>query len=165
MLRRVALLALLLSAAACTGCIWVMVQSSFASTFSLKELLQKNQISGLDCSNSGGASDGISAGGGGFGRVSDDHSFHKGESLGCRISDAQQFDEAKFLQALKESIEKDLGASDAKITSSKNTDATRFLIEYTLGNSIGRVEISGTRAPGNYYSVSAELDEKTGKSQ
>lgn len=164
-LRRAALLALLLLAAVCTACIWLMSQSSFASTFSLKELLQRNQVSGLDCLSSGGAGDGIGVGAGGFGRISEDSSFHKGESFSCRISDAQQFDEAKFIRALKESIEKDLNASDVKIISSKITDATRFSIEYTLADRSGRVQISGTRSPGNYYSLSAELDEKTGKSQ
>lgn len=135
-------------------------QSSFYSTFSLKELVQKNQSSsGLNCSGTGGAGGGgggISSGAGGLGGNS---SFHKGESFACQISDAEQFVEAKFIQALKESVEKDLDASKARITSSKNPDATRFAIEYTVSNTFGRVEISGTRSAG-YYSLLAQLDEK-----
>ena len=161
-LRRFAFLALLLLAAACVGCVWLVVESSFASRFSLSELVQRNQSnSGLDCSSGGG----IGAGTGGVGSSGTQSSFHKGESCSCRISDAQQFDEAKFIQALKESIEKDLGTSGAKITGSQNTDATSFSIEYTHGDGSGRVEISGTRSPG-YYSLSSKVDEKSGgKSQ
>jgi hypothetical protein len=137
-------------------------QSSFYSAFSLKELVQKNQSnSGLNCSGSGGAGGGgggIASGAGGLGGNS---SFHKGESLACQISDAEQFVEAKFIQALKESVEKDLDASKAKITSNKNGDPTHFAIEYTVGNTFGRVEISGTRSAG-YFSLQAQLNEKKG---
>ena len=139
-----------------------VLQSSFYSAFSLKELVQRNQSnSGLNCSGSGdagGGGGGIATGAGGLGGNS---SFHKSEGFACQISDAEQFVEAKFIQALKESVEKDLDASKAKITSSKNPDATRFAIEYTVGNTFGRVEISGTRSAG-YYSLQAQLDEKKG---
>jgi hypothetical protein len=134
-------------------------QSSFSSRFSIQELAQRNQSkNGLTCPGSG-AGGGIGAGGGGFGQK--ESSFHKGESCSCQISDADQFDEAKFLEALKESVEKDLDASKAKITSSKNPEANSFSVEYTLGDTAGRVEISGTRSAG-YYSLQAQLDEKKG---
>ena len=135
-------------------------QSSFSSRFSIQELAQRNQSkNGLTCPGSG-ASGGIGAGGGGgFGQK--ESSFHKGESCSCQISDADQFDEAKFLQALKESVEKDLDASKAKITSSKNPEANSFSVEYTLGDTAGRVEISGTRSAGS-YSLQAQLNEKKG---
>ena len=154
---RVAFVVLCLFAVACMS----VFQSSFYSSFSLKELVQKNQSnSGLNCSGSGGG------GGGGIGAVAGgsggNSSFHKGESLACQISDAEQFVEAKFIQALKESVEKDLDASKAQITSSKNADATSFAIEYTVSNTFGRVEISGTRSAG-YYSLLAQLDEKNTK--
>jgi hypothetical protein len=88
--------------------------------------------------------------------------FHKGESFSCRISDAEQFDEAKFIQVLKESVEKDLETSGAKVVSSKNPDATSFTIEYAQGNTTGRINISGRRNPGNNCHFDADLDEKTG---
>jgi len=154
---RVAFVVLPLLAVACMS----VLQSSFYSAFSLKDLVQRNQSSGLNCSGTGGAGGGgggIATGAGGFGRNS---SFHKSEGLACQISDAEQFDEARFIQALKESVEKDLYASKAKITSSKNPEANSFSVEYTLGDTAGRVEISGTRSAG-YYSLQAQLGEKTG---
>ena len=154
---RVTFAVLPLFAVACMS----VFQSSFYSGFSLKELVQKNQSnSGLNCSGSGGASGGTGGIGSGAGGLGGNSSFHKGESIACQISDAEQFVEAKFIQALKESVEKDLDASKAKITSSKNADATSFAIEYTMSNTFGRVEISGTRSAG-YYSLQAQLDEKT----
>jgi len=155
---RVAFVVLPLLAVACMS----VMQSSFYSAFSLKELVQRNQSSsGLNCSGSGGAGGG---GGGiatGAGGSSGNFNFHKGEGLGCQISDAEQFVEARFIQALKESVEKDLDANKAKITSSKNPEANSFSVEYTLGDTAGRVEISGTRSAG-YYSLQAQLDEKKG---
>jgi hypothetical protein len=136
-------------------------QSSFSSRFSIQELAQRNQSkNGLNCPGSGGGA-GIGSGGGGGSSGQKESSFHKGESCSCQISDADQFDEAKFLQALKESVEKDLDANKAKITSSKNPEANSFSVEYTVGDTAGRVEISGTRSAG-YYSLQAQLDEKTG---
>lgn len=158
-MRRVTRVAFVVLPALAVACMSVF-QSSFSSAFSLRELVQKNQSnSGLNCSGSGGAGGGgggISAGAGGVGGNS---SFHKGESFACQISDAEQFVEAKFIQALKQSVEKDLDASQARIVSNKNEDATRFAIEYTVRNTFGRVEISGTRS-GGFYSLEAQLDEK-----
>ena len=147
-------LVLLLFAAGCMS----MFQSSFASRFSLKELLQRNPTNGLNCAGSGGASGGIGASGGGLG--SGHSNFHRGESVSCLISDAEQFDEAKFIQALRESVEKDLDANHAEITGSKNPDATKFSIEYVAGSTVGSLEISATRSAG-YYSLQAQLNEKT----
>jgi hypothetical protein len=156
MVTSIAFVVLLSLAVAGIACMSVF-QSSFSSKFSLQELVQRNQINnGLNCPGSG-ASGGIGTSGGGFGQK--ESSFHKGESCSCQISDADQFDEAKFIQALKESVEKDLDASKAKITSSKNPDANRFSIEYTLGDTAGRVEISGTRSAAS-YSLQAQLNEK-----
>lgn len=152
---RVAFVVLPLLAVACMS----VLQSSFYSGFSLKEMVQRNQSnSGLNCSGSGagGGGAGISTGAAGFGGGSN---FHKSESFACQISDAEQFVEARFIQALRESVEKDLDASQAKITGSKNPDATSFAIEYVLGSAAGRIEISGTRSAG-YYSLQAQLDEK-----
>ena len=152
---------MLLTVTACIGCT-SLFQSSFSSAFSLKELVQRNQSNtGLNCSGSGGAGGGgagIASGAGGLGGNS---SFSKAEGFTCQISDAAQFNEAKFIQTLKESVEKDLDASQARITSSKNADATRFSIEYTVGKTAGRVEVSGTRS-GGYYSLQSQVGEKKG---
>ena len=159
-MKRIVFVVLLLLAIAGIACMSVW-QSPFSSRFSLQELAQRNQTNnGLNCPGSG-ASSGIGSGAGGFSQKGSSSSFHKGEGCSCQISDAEQFNETKFIQALKESVEKDLDASQAKIISSKNPDATRFAIEYTVGNTFGRVEISGTKSAG-YYSLQAQLDEKTG---
>lgn len=128
--------------------------SSFFSKFSLNELVERNKTSGgLNCS-AGGAGDGIGIGAGGVGK-GPSH-FHKGESFSCQIG--EQFDQGKFIEALKRSVEKDLDASEAKIISSDSPDVTKFYFEYTVAEINGRVEISGTRS-GNYYTVKADLDE------
>ena len=153
----VVLLALTAGGIACTS----LFQSSFYSAFSLKELVQKNQSnSGLNCSGGGAGGGGGGIGAGAVGSHGNG-TFHKGESLACQISDAGQFVEARFIQALKESVEKDLNANQAKITSNTNPDLSRFAIEYTVGSSFGRVEISGARTAG-YYSLAAQVDEKKG---
>ena len=153
----VVLLALTAGGIACMS----LFQSSFYSAFSLKELVQRNQSnSGLNCCGGGAGGGGGGIGSGAVGSHGNG-TFHKGESLACQISDAGQFVEARFIQALKESVEKDLNANQAKITSNTNPDLSRFAIEYTVGSSFGRVEISGIRTAG-YYSLEAQVNEKKG---
>ncbi len=159
--RTIPILVLLLSTTACGACITTVFQSSFSSTFSLAELVKRNQAnSGLNCSAGGGGGDssGIGTVAGGIGGKQS--SYQKGEGFSCQISDEEQFDEARFIQALKESLEKDLQTNDAEITSSKNTHATSFSIEYVAGNTNGKVDISGTRV-GNIYSFEATLAERS----
>jgi hypothetical protein len=150
--------ALMLSA----GCVVYMasLQSSFFSKFSLRELVERNKSHDLNCSAGGG-------GGGGsistFGRK--ESHFQKGESLSCQMGGAAQFDEGEFLQALKQSVEMDLEQSKAKIISSAKIDAQSFYCEYALEDIRGRVEISGRIAPGNYYSLKADLEEKRGEAK
>ena len=162
MLHKVTIPALLLLTVVCGACVTMVFQSSFSSTFSLAELVKKNQAnSGLNCSSGGGGGDssGIGTGAGGIGGTQS--SYQKGEGFSCQISDMNQFDEAKFMQALKQSLEKDLETIDAEITTSKNNDASSFFIEYVLGKTSGRVDISGAKSAG-YYSFDAKVTEKTG---
>jgi hypothetical protein len=102
--------------------------------------------------------------GGGTGTVGRKEShFHKVETFSCQINDdsAEQFDEEGFMAALKQSVETDLNQSNAKIGSNK-LEARSFYFEYTLEDVRGRVEISGRKDIGNYYSLKADVDEKTG---
>jgi hypothetical protein len=135
-------------------------ESSFFSKFSLEELVQRNKtIGGLNCSPTGGGG-GI---GTGIGAIGKDHShFHRDESFSCQIADVEQFDEAKFIHALRESVQKDLDASKAKIVISQNSEATWFYFEYALEEIKGHIKISGTRSLGNFYTLQAELEEKSG---
>ena len=41
--------------------------------------------------------------------------------------------------------------------------ATSFYFEYTMEDTRGKVEVSGRKTPGNYYSLEADLDENTKK--
>jgi hypothetical protein len=138
-------------------------QSPFFFKFSLRELVERNRsLRGLSCS-AGGGGGGIGGGSGGVGRKHS--SFHKGESLTCQLTDVEQFDEAKFIQALKRSVETDLEGCKAKIVKSADVNVTGFDIEYTLEEIRGRVEISGNKDPGNYYSLKADLEEKSGEAK
>ena len=161
MIRKVTIpVLLLLTVVVCGACILMVLQTSFSSMFSLRELVKKNEAnSGLNCSPGGGGSNsGIGTGAGGMGGTQS--SYQKSESFSCQIADADKFDEAKFIQALKQTLEKDLATLDAEITSNKNTDASSFSIEYVLGKTSGRIEISGVKSAG-YYALEAKVAEKT----
>ncbi|HEX6649673.1 MAG TPA: hypothetical protein VF075_09040 [Pyrinomonadaceae bacterium] len=138
------------------GCMTAF-ESRFFDKFSLNELVKRNaSVVGLNCS-SGAGGGGMSMGAGGIGK---DHShFSRTESMGCQIADATQFDESKLIQALKQTIEQDLGASKAEIVKSDSREANSFSLQYTLEKIAGRVEISGTRS-GNFYTLKADLEEK-----
>jgi hypothetical protein len=157
-----AVILLLVLLAGCTA--FSSAESRFFSKFSLRELVQKNKSqSGLNCSNSAGG------GGGGIGSITGigakQSRFHKGESISCAMADAGQFDEGKFIEALKQVVEADLHESNAKIVGSKNPDAASFYFEYTLEEIKGSVKLSGSKVLGNYYSLTANLEEKSGNSK
>lgn len=148
----------LLFGAGC-GAFMYSLQSSFFSKFSLRELVDRNKsIAGLDCASGGGGGSGISVGTGGFGKQGSNSS--KLESLGCQISDAEIFDEAKFIQALELSIEQDLNAEKATIVS-KTVDANSLNIEYSLNDVAGIVKISAKTGPMRFYTLEADLKEKS----
>jgi hypothetical protein len=115
----------LLPVAACTAYM-LSLQSPFFAKFSLRELVERNKSHlGLNCA-AGGGGGGIGTGTGGVGR-GESH-FHKVESFSCQIDSAEQFDEAGFMAALKETVEAELNKSKAKIIGSGNPDATSFYL-------------------------------------
>jgi hypothetical protein len=133
-------------------------QTSFFSKFSMRELVEKNKaLAGLECSAGGG---GGGAGMGGGSGAKEFHS-HKTESFSCQLkaASAEQFDEAGFISALKQDVEKDIIDSGAKVVDSGNFKTNSFYFKYTLENVEGRVEISGKKIE-NYYNLNADLDEK-----
>jgi hypothetical protein len=91
--------------------------------------------------------------------------FRKGESFSCQLTDAEQFDETRFIQALKRSVENDLDDSKAKIVKSVDLDVTGFEIEYSFEDIRGRVAISGKKDPGTYYTLKADLEENRGEAK
>lgn len=157
-----ALLAMVLLGSGCVA-FTSSLQSEFFAKFSLRELVQRtSSISGLNCSAQGGGG-GSAAGIGGFGGRK--ATFHKSEGFSCQMTDDEQFDEANFIQRLKQNVAADLDESKAKILGSNNIGVTGFCFEYALGAIGGRLEISGAKSPGNYYSLKADLDEKTGQAK
>lgn len=157
----ISLLVVVLFDAGCSAYSMYWLQSSFFAKFSLRELVDKNQSSaGLDCSvgPGGGGGGGVSGGTGAVGKQ--ESNFNKFEGIACQISDAELFDEVKFMQALKESIEQDLETDKAKIVT-KNSDATGFELEYTLNETTGTVKISAKKGPMRYYTLEANLREKS----
>jgi hypothetical protein len=91
--------------------------------------------------------------------------FHKIETFSCQIdTSGEQFDEGRFIEALKQSVESDLNQSKAKIDKDKLEERS-FILEYSLQDVSGRVEISGRKAMGNFYTVKADIDEKTGEAK
>ena len=137
-----------------------LFQSEFFSSFSLRGLVDRNESrAGLNCSaGGGGGGGGMRAGVGGVGKK--ESNFSKVESLACQISDAALFDEVKFIEALKRSIEQDLGSNKATIVT-KNSDATSFDLEYALNATTGTVKISTQKGPMNIFTLNADLHEKS----
>jgi hypothetical protein len=139
-------------------------QSSFFSKFSLQELVQRNKSTGVCAAvaSGGGGGGGIGTGSGGIGMKQS--SFQRSESFSCQLRDPDQFDETKFIQALKQAVESDLEKSKAKIMR-EDFGPAGFYFEYSHVDINGRVEISGRLSPGNHYTLHADLHEKRGGSK
>ena len=152
-------ISLLVFSAGCSAYSMNSLQSAFFSKFSLRELVDKNQSSaGLNCSAGSGGGGGMSAGIGAVGKQ--ESNFGKLESVACQISDAGLFDEVKFIQSLKASIEMDLETDKAKIVT-KNSDASGFEFEYALNETTGTIKISAKKGPMSFYTLEADLREKS----
>ena len=155
----ISLLVVVLFGAGCRAYSMYSLQSSFFSKFSLRELVDKNQSSaGLNCSAGSGGGGGMGAGMGAVGKQ--ESNFSRFESVACQIPGAELFDEVKFVQALKASIEQDLESDKAKIVT-KNSDATSFEVEYAVNETTGTVKIVAKKGPMSFYTVEAELREKS----
>lgn len=156
----ISLLVVLVFGAGCGANSMYLFQSEFFSKFSLRALVDRNESrAGLSCSpERGEGGGGMSAGVGAVGKK--ESNFSKVESLACQISDAELFDEVKFFQTLKRSIEQDLDSKKATIVT-KNSDATSFDLEYALNETTGTVKISAKKGPMRYYTLSADLREKS----
>ena len=132
--------------------------NSFFAAFSLRALVERTSSrSGLDCS-AGGAGGGMGAVGGG-GR--EESRRHKAESLSCRVKSGagEQFNEAEYLASLREAVGKGITASGAKIIGGEALNAGGFYYEYSMGKTLGHIEIRGKRVGDDHYSLKASLDE------
>ena len=156
----ISLFVVLVFGAGCGADSMFLFQSEFFSNFSLRGLVDRNESrAGLSCSaERGEGGGGMSAGVGAVGK--EGSNFSKVESVACQISDAALFDEVKFIEALKRSIEQDLGSKKATIVT-KNSDATSFDLEYALNATTGTVKISTQKGPISFYTLKADLQEKS----
>ena len=165
--HRVIAIVLVLTVLVGAGCYTAGVssQSSFFTKFSLRELFAKNEFSaGLDCSETSGGG-GMSMGSGAVGK--EQSNFSRLDTIACQITDAERFDEAKFLDALHESIVKDLSSYKATILGNNNRkpDERSFKLLYGLSDVSGSVEVLATRGPARFYTLKADLHEKSKPAQ
>jgi hypothetical protein len=165
-MKRIALKALVLFAAAgCVACSRSN-ESSFYRNFSLQKLVGNGAHIGLDCGGVGG-------GGGGGGSSftflgSGSREFHsqRGEGYVCNLkSDGEdRFDEAALIAGLAQDVQNAISISGAKIIDSGNHDSTSFYFGYALDGTKGSIEISGRKLLAYQYSLQANLEE-SGKSK
>src|SRR5215831_5837020 len=135
--------------------------SSFLSAFSLEQLVKNNHsFSGMMCAKGGLGGDGNRIGSAGRNGSSTTAS----SSFSCHLSDtdANSFDEAAFIASLKTDTERQIRDSGATISSRGSSDPTGFFIEYAERDIHGRITIDGKTTSGGYFSLHANINEKTG---
>ncbi len=154
--------ALFIAVAMPIGCRGVMTipSSSFLTGFSLERLVKNNHSpSGMLCSKGGLGGDGNRIGS--VGRKGS--STTASSSFSCHMSDADgnSFDEAAFIASLEMDIERQIRDSGATINGKGSSDFTGFFIEYAERDIHGRITINGKTTGGGYFSLYANVNEKT----
>jgi hypothetical protein len=155
--------ALFIAVAMPIGCRGLMKipSSSFLSGFSLEQLVKNNHSpSGMLC-----AKGGLGGNGNRIGSVGAKGSSNAvSSSFSCHLSDADSnsFDEAAFITSLKMDIERKITDSGATINGQGSPDPSGFFIEYAERDIHGRITINGKTTVGGYFSLYANVDEKTG---
>jgi len=81
------------------------------------------------------------------------------ESYACRLLSNEGPDEGRLFNTLKLDVERTLRDSGAQITETGSSGRANFYFAYGLKNVSGRIELSGTKAGSDYYSVRADLNE------
>jgi len=139
-------------------------ESAFFSKFSIQQLVEKNRApNGLDCEgNDNDRGGGIDSGSFVF-PPSKEYRSIKSDSFLCRLKShaLEHFDEAGLIAALRQDVERAIDQSGAKVIESGNPDSTSFYFSYSVDNVLGRIEISGKSMGNDYYTVKAELDERS----
>ena len=138
--------------------------SSFYSTFSVRELVERNQsASGFKCvrpaGGGGGGNDFSVIGSQRPGSSTMEFKAHKGDSFVCELKPGENFDEQPFFDVLKLDTERELRASGAQISDSGPAKPVGFYFAYTASSVHGRIQVSGSRVRDRYYGVHAELEE------
>ena len=155
-------IALFIAGAMTVGCrgITKVPSSSFLSGFSLEQLVKSNQSpSGMLCAKGGMGGDGNRIGSVGRNGTSNSVS----SSFSCHLSDADgnSFDEAAFITSLKMDLERKITDSGATIKGQGGPDASGFYFEYAERNIHGRITINGKMSTGGYFSLFANVSEKS----
>lgn len=135
------------------------MHSVFFSTFSIEKLAGDNGPAwGLLCDKSGGRGPRVLGGS----STGENSVQQRSETFTCKLLQptAAGFDETGFLTALKLAVESDLKSSGARITQAESAQAGKFSLTYTRAGAHGHIRISGRRVGADYYSLTAELDEK-----
>jgi hypothetical protein len=143
----------------CSGLMKVP-SSSFLSGFSLEQLVKNNRSpSGMLC-----AKGGLGGAGSRIGSVGRSGSSNNvSSSFSCHLSDADSssFDEAAFITSLKMDVEREITDSGSTISGQGSTGSSGFFIEYAVRDIHGRITIDGKKSAGGYYSLYANVNEKT----
>jgi hypothetical protein len=135
------------------------MQSAFFSKFSLVELTWNNSSEwGLLCDETGGHGPGVS----GQSSGAKGSRQRLSEGFTCQIveADDDRFNETGFLDSLKAAIERDVKSSGAFVTREGSSNSSGFYVEYSDGDTHGRLEISGKSIGNQYYDVAASIDER-----
>ena len=139
--------------------------STFYSNFSMAELVKRNNSwPSLEPSGSG-----LGGGGGGgcFSRVGSRGSstglsrFHKTDSFALHLTTGgfAKAAEEKFLSSLKADLQDEIVKSGARVAASGYLETPGCYVEYGEEGIHGRIEISGRRSGGAYYTLTATLSE------
>src|SRR6202008_4147685 len=107
----------------------------------------------LNCDATGGGG-GIHSWAGGLGGARFDS--HKSDSFACRLDASANFDEARFISALRTDTESALRDGGLQIVDSGASGPAKFFLAYAEKNVQGRIEISATRMGLEYYNVLAD---------
>ena len=135
-------------------------ETSFFSNFSVRQLVERNKSAGgLNCDAMGRDENGIGSRAGGLGSRGAQFNSHRSDSWACRLQVSDALDEGRLFSALKLDIERSLRGTGAQITQTGSSGPANFYFAYNVKNVRGRVELSGTRSGGVYYTVRADLDE------
>ena len=165
-MKRIPIVVTICLATVCTACMGFK-GSAFFTNFSVERLVKNSKANTLACDRDGGGGGGggsIFTSSGGFGFGGRQFRSAKSDSFACRLTSdaADRFDEPRVITTLQLDVEKALSDSGAKIVERGNPGPASFYFSYTIQNIEGRVQISGRRSGGGYYSLSADLNE-TGK--
>ena len=154
--------ALFMAVAMPIGCRGLMKipSSSFLSGFSLEQLVKNNHSpSGMLCAKGGLGGNGNRTGSVGAKGSSNAVS----SSFACHLSDADgnSFDEAAFMTSLKIDVERQIRDSGATINGQGSPDPSGFFIEYAERDIQGRITINSKTSAGGYFSLFANVNEKS----